>query len=261
MVENRQKKTDKDNRDLHWMRGDGREAHVIRPVAITRNYIPYAEGSALIEMGKTKVVVTASVEDRVPRFLKGSREGWITAEYGMLPRSTETRMTREASQGRAGGRTLEIQRLIGRVMRSVVDLSALKERTIWIDCDVIYADGGTRTASITGGFVALVDALMRLLKEGKIKRLPVKDYVAAISAGVVNGRTLLDLDYKEDSQAEVDMNFVMTDKGLFVEVQGTAEEKPFDQKTLDEMMVLARGGIEKLIGKQKEVLGNVFEEI
>jgi ribonuclease PH len=252
-------KVDDMERKAPFMRTDGRQPNVIRPVTITRNYIPYAEGSVLIEMGKTKVVVTASVEERVPPFLKGSGTGWVTAEYGMLPRSTETRMTREATQGRAGGRTLEIQRLIGRALRAVVDFPVIGERTIWIDCDVICADGGTRTAAITGGFVALVDALHSLKKRGRIKRVPVHDYVAAVSAGVVGGKILLDLDYREDSSAEVDMNFVMTGAGLFVEVQGTAEEKPFDQETLDAMMVTAKEGIMTLIEKQKEALGGIIE--
>ncbi len=249
----------KNAKQVDWMRRNGRQLNAIRPVVITPNYIPYAEGSVLIEMGLTRVVVTASVEDRVPNFLKGTGDGWVTAEYGMLPRSTETRMTREVTQGRAGGRTLEIQRLIGRALRAVVDLSALSEKTIWIDCDVICADGGTRTASITGGFVALAYALLKLKKSGQISRFPIRDYIAAISAGVVDGKILLDLDYKEDSAAEVDMNFVITGSGLFVEVQGTAENHPFDQKTLDMMMELARDGIARLIAKQKELLGEIIE--
>ncbi len=252
-------KVEKTDKEVPWMRADGRQPDSTRPVNITRNYIPYAEGSVLIEMGNTMAVVTASVEERVPPFLKGTGDGWVTAEYGMLPRSTETRMTREVTQGRAGGRTLEIQRLIGRALRAVVDLSAIGERTIWIDCDIIRADGGTRTASITGGFVALADAMMKLKKSGRIKKFPLRDYVAAISAGVVGGKILLDLDYKEDSTAEVDMNFVMTGSGLFVELQGTAEEHPFDQKTLDQMTIMARGGISHLISKQKEVLGGDIE--
>jgi ribonuclease PH len=254
-------KPQKSQKQIDWMRRNGRQFGAIRPVTITRNYIPYAEGSVLIEMGLTKVVVTASVEERVPGFLKGTGDGWVTAEYGMLPRSTENRMTREVTQGRAGGRTLEIQRLIGRALRAVVDLRALGERTIWIDCDVICADGGTRTASITGGFVALADCLMKMKKAGQISRFPLRDYIAAISAGVVDGKILLDLDYKEDSSAEVDMNFVITGGGLFVEVQGTAENHPFDQKTLDAMMELAREGIARLIDKQKELLGDGIETI
>jgi ribonuclease PH len=253
-------KTYRDTRRVDPMRRNGRQPGAIRPVTITRGYIPYAEGSVLIEMGLTRVVATASVEERVPGFLKGTGDGWVTAEYGMLPRSTESRMTREATQGRAGGRTLEIQRLIGRALRAVVDLSCLGERTIWIDCDVICADGGTRTASITGGFVALADCLTKLRKAGQLSRLPIKDFVAAVSAGVVDNRILLDLDYKEDSTAEVDMNFVMTGSGLFVEVQGTAESHPFDQKTLDSMMELARDGIGRLIAKQKELLGEIIEK-
>ena len=242
------------------IRADGRQPHIIRPIVIQRNYIPHAEGSALIEMGKTRVITTASVEERVPPFLKGSGEGWVTAEYGMLPRSTDSRMTREVTQGRAGGRTMEIQRLIGRALRAVVDMKALGERTIWVDCDVISADGGTRTAAITGGFVALADALIALKRDRVIPRFPLKDYVAAVSAGVVNGRILLDLDYEEDSSAEVDMNFVMTGSGLFVEVQGTAEETPFDRKTLEEMLSIAESGITVLIEKQREALGGVIVE-
>ena len=252
-------KVEKTDSKVPWMRADGRQPDSIRPVNITRNYIPYAEGSVLIEMGNTMAVITASVEERVPPFLKGTGDGWVTAEYGMLPRSTETRMTREVTKGRAGGRTLEIQRLIGRALRAVVDLSAIGERTIWIDCDIIRADGGTRAASITGGFVALADAMMKLKKSGRIKKFPLRDYVAAISAGVVGGKILLDLDYKEDSAAEVDMNFVMTGSGLFVELQGTAEERPFDQKTLDLMTAVAREGISYLISKQNEVLGGDIE--
>jgi ribonuclease PH len=253
-------KTTRNNKPVDWLRRNGRQFNAIRPVTMTKNYIPYAEGSVFIEMGMTKVIATASVEDRVPGFLKGTGGGWVTAEYGMLPRSTETRMTREVTQGRAGGRTLEIQRLIGRALRAVVDLRALGERTIWIDCDVICADGGTRTASITGGFVALAECLMKMKKAGQISRVPIRDYIAAISAGVVDGKTLLDLDYKEDSAAEVDMNFVITGSGLFVEVQGTAENHPFDQKTLDTMMELARDGIARLIEKQKELLGEISDK-
>jgi ribonuclease PH len=252
-------KVEKSDKNVAWMRADGRQPNATRSVNITRNYIRYAEGSVLIEMGNTMAVVTASVEERVPPFLKGTGKGWVTAEYGMLPRSTETRMTREATQGKAGGRTQEIQRFIGRALRAVVDLSAIGERTIWIDCDIIRADGGTRTTSITGGFVALADAVMKLKKSGRIKKFPLKDYVAAISAGVVGGKILLDLDYKEDSAAEVDMNFVMTGSGLFVEIQGTAEQHPFDEKTLDMMTEMARGGISHLISKQKEVLGGDIE--
>lgn len=254
-------KVDKRDKDPHWMRADGRQPNVIRPIKIERNYISYAEGSALIEMGNTRIVTTASVEEKVPQFLKGKGSGWITAEYGMLPRSTDTRMTREITQGRAGGRTLEIQRLIGRALRAVVDLRALGERTIWIDCDVITADGGTRTASITGGFVALAEAIIKLKKEGKIRRFPIKDYVAAVSTGVVDGKSLLDLDYKEDSKAEVDMNFVMTGSGLFVEIQGTAEELPFSKEVFDEMAVLAEEGIKILIDKQKEMLGGLLGKL
>jgi len=248
----------KENADI-WMRADGRAHNVLRPVSITRNYIPHAEGSVLIEIGNTKVIATASVEEKVPFFLKGVGQGWVTAEYGMIPRSTETRMTREVTQGKPGGRTMEIQRLIGRSLRAVVDLSALGERTIWIDCDIICADGGTRTASITGGFIALVDALVKLKKTGKIKYFPLKDYVAAISVGIVNGKIYLDLDYREDSAADVDMNFVMTGSGLFVEIQGTAEKHPFADDTLFRMIETAKEGIKTLIGKQKEIFGGIIE--
>lgn len=254
-------KVDKKPKDSHWMRADGRQPNVIRPISIVRNYISYAEGSALIEMGNTRIVTTASVEEKVPQFLKGKGGGWVTAEYGMLPRSTDIRMTRETTQGRAGGRTLEIQRLIGRALRAVVDLRALGERTIWIDCDVITADGGTRTASITGGFVALAEAIIKLKREGAIKRFPIKDYVAAVSTGVIDGKSMIDLDYKEDSRADVDMNFVMTGNGLFVEIQGTAEEHPFSKDLFDEMAGLAEEGIKTLIEKQREVLGGLLEKM
>ena len=200
------------------MRIDGRANDMLRKASITRNFMKYAEGSVFIEVGDTKVICTASVEDKIPPFLKDSGQGWITSEYSMLPRSSATRIIRESSRGRVGGRTQEIQRLIGRSFRSVVDLSRLGERTIWIDCDVIQADGGTRTASITGGFVALVDALNTLKTEGKIEELLIKDYVAATSVGIVNGELLLDLNYYEDSQAEVDMNFIVTSKGKFIEI-------------------------------------------
>ncbi|MEW5804446.1 MAG: ribonuclease PH [bacterium] len=239
------------------MRVGGRANDELRTVSITRNYIKYAEGSVLIEIGDTKVICTASIEEKVPPFLKDTGRGWITSEYSMLPRSSETRNVRESSRGRIGGRTHEIQRLIGRSLRSVVDLSRLGERTIWVDCDVIQADGGTRTASITGGFVALVDALSHLKSQGKIKELLIKDYIAAISAGIVDGEILLDLDYEEDSRAEVDMNFVMTSAGKFVELQGTAESNPFSLEQLETLTSLSRNGINALIVKQKESLGNL----
>ncbi len=236
------------------MRADDRAPDKMRRVKITRNYIKPAEGSCLIEVGDTKVICTASVEERVPRFLRGLEEGWITAEYGMLPRATSDRSSREASRGRVGGRTHEIQRLIGRSLRAVVDLKTLGERTIWLDCDVVQADGGTRTASITGAFVALVDALKCLKKEGKITEWPIRDFVAATSVGIVDNRILLDLTYEEDSRASVDVNVVMTGEGKFVEVQGTAEEHPFTKSEMDKLIDLAKKGIEKLIAIQKEVL-------
>ena len=237
------------------MRANGRKNDDIRDVKIIRNYIKYAEGSSLIELGNTKVICTASVEETVPSFLKDSGKGWITAEYALLPRATHTRTIRDSVKGRISGRNYEIQRLIGRSLRAVTDLEALRNKTIWIDCDVIQADGGTRTASITGAYVALADALSFLLKEGKISRWPLKDFVAAISVGIVDGELLLDLDYEEDSRASVDMNFVITGGGLFVEIQGTAEGNPFSYEDMKEMSDLARKGINILIGKQKEVLG------
>lgn len=237
------------------MRLDGRKLEGMRPVRLTKHYTKYAEGSALIEVGDTRVVCTASVEEKVPSFLAGSGQGWITAEYGMLPRSAENRMAREASRGRVGGRTYEIQRLIGRSLRAVVDLTALGERTIWLDCDVIQADGGTRAASITGGFIALVEALRRLKKKRKIKKVPLKDFVAATSVGILKGKPTLDLSYEEDRQAEVDMNMVMTGRGRFIEVQGTAEEKPFTQAEMDKLIALAKKGIKELIAIQKEAVG------
>src|SRR6187549_1155618 len=214
-------------------RNDGRSPAQLRPTTITPGFLLHPEGSVLIEVGRTKVICTASVEDRVPPFQRGSGKGWVTAEYGMLPRATSTRTTREASQGKVGGRTQEIQRLIGRSLRSVVTMSELGERTIWIDCDVIQADGGTRTAAITGGFVALVLALERLREQAVIARVPVTDYVAATSVGIVDGTPLLDLAYDEDSRADVDMNVVKTSDGRFIELQGTAETKPFDRAQLD----------------------------
>ena len=236
-------------------RVDGRKPDQLRPVRITRNYNKHAEGSVLIEVGDTRVICTATVEERLPLFLKGEGKGWVTAEYGMLPRATGTRTAREAARGRIGGRTHEIQRLIGRSIRSVVDLAALGERTILLDCDVIQADGGTRTASITGAFVALVDALKKLKEQGQLARIPIKDFVAATSVGRLNGRIVLDLCYREDSAAEVDMNIVMTGSGRFVEVQGTGEEASFTRAELDRMIELAAQGIGRLVSYQKEVLG------
>lgn len=238
---------------------EGRKANELRQVRITRSYLKYPEGSVLMEMGDTRVICTASVEDKVPTFLKGQNKGWITAEYGLLPRSTQVRSVREAAKGHPGGRTYEIQRLIGRSLRSVVDLAALKERTIWIDCDVIQADGGTRTAAITGSFIALVDALRRLADQEGWPNLPVTDYVAAVSVGKIGDEILLDLNYQEDSQAQVDMNVVMTGRGQLVEIQGTAEGSPFSKEEMDAMLALAWQGIEQLIAYQRRCLGEVGE--
>jgi len=236
------------------MRPSGRTPEQLRDIRITRNYTRHAEGSVLIEFGDTKVICTASVENKVPPFLRGEGQGWITAEYGMLPRSTNSRMGREAARGKQGGRTVEIQRLIGRSLRAAVDLKALGEHTITIDCDVIQADGGTRTAAITGGCVALVDALNYLVAQKRLKKSPLKQMVAAVSVGVFKGKPVVDLDYPEDSVAETDMNVVMTDKGGFIEIQGTAEGAPFVQEELDSMLVLAKQGIEKLFALQNEAL-------
>ncbi len=237
------------------MRPDGRQNDKLRKITITRNYLKNAEGSVLIEIGDTKVICTASIEDRVPFFLKDQNRGWITGEYSMLPRSTHTRKSRESSSGKVGGRTHEIQRLIGRSMRSVVDMKALGERTIWLDCDVIQADGGTRTASISGAFVALKDAVSFAMENKLIERQPIRDYVAAVSVGIVEGKTRLDLSYEEDSNAEVDMNIVMTGSGKFIEVQGTAETQPFDREGFQQMMDFAESGIREMISVQKSVLG------
>jgi ribonuclease PH len=236
------------------MRPDGRKNNEIRGVKVYRNFIGAAEGSVLISMGNTRVICTASIEDRVPLFLKDQKKGWITAEYSMLPRSTQTRLIRESSTGRISGRTHEIQRLIGRALRSVVDLSVIGERTIWMDCDVIEADGGTRTAAITGAFICLSDALKYALRNGLIDRTPLKDYLAAISVGVVNGEPRIDLCYSEDSMAEVDMNVVMTGDGKIVEIQGTAEGTPFSKTALDSLIKLAEEGINSLINMQKKLI-------
>ena len=237
------------------MRPDRRANDEIRAVSITRDYLKTAEGSVLIEMGDTKVICTASIEEKVPPFLKDQKRGWITAEYGMLPRSTKTRSMRESITGKVGGRTHEIQRLIGRAMRSVVDLVTLGERTIWVDCDVIQADGGTRTAAITGAFVSVADALRYALRNGIIMKTPIKECLAAISVGIVHGEPRLDLCYAEDSIAEVDMNVVMTESGRFVEIQGTAEGSPFSRETLENLIKLAERGIMRLVGIQRECLG------
>ena len=236
------------------MRPSQRQPDQLRSIRITRHYTKHAEGSVLIECGDTKVICTASVEERVPPHKKGSGEGWVTAEYGMLPRSTGERMSREAAKGKQSGRTQEIQRLIGRSLRSVVDLSKLGERTVQIDCDVIQADGGTRTASITGAFVALHDAVSRLINKGLIKENPLRDFVAAISVGVYNGVPVLDLDYAEDSACDTDMNVVMTGSGNFVEVQGTAEGHAFNRNEMNAMLDLAQNGIAQLIEMQKTAL-------
>ncbi|WP_232695646.1 ribonuclease PH [Brevibacillus daliensis] len=239
------------------MRFDGRANDQLRSVKITRNYIKHAEGSCLIEVGDTKVICTATLEDRVPPFMRNGGKGWITAEYSMLPRATETRNARESSKGKVGGRTMEIQRLIGRALRSVVKLEAMGERTIWLDCDVIQADGGTRTASITGAFVAMVDAMRTFVDSGVWKEYPITDFLAATSVGVVGEEAVLDLNYKEDSSAIVDMNVIMTGAGKYVELQGTGEESPFSNDQLIDLLGLAQKGINDLVSLQKEVLGDV----
>ncbi|BBA70295.1 ribonuclease PH [Geobacter sulfurreducens] len=236
------------------MRSDGRNQASLRNIRITRKYLKHAEGSVLVEFGDTKVLCTASVEESVPPFLRGKGGGWVTAEYSMLPRATHTRSPREAAKGKLGGRTHEIQRLIGRSLRAVTDLTLLGERSVLIDCDVLQADGGTRTASITGAYVALVDAFRWLVSQGTIATLPVREAVAAVSVGIVGGEVLLDLNYIEDSRADVDMNFVMTSSGRFVEVQGTAEAEPFTCAQMDDMRSLAMIGIERLMAIQQEVL-------
>ncbi|MFY9529229.1 MAG: ribonuclease PH [Candidatus Acidiferrales bacterium] len=236
------------------MRSDGRANDQLRPVKFTPDFLPTAEGSVLIETGQTRVIATATVDDGVPSFLKGAGKGWVTSEYGMLPRATEQRTAREASRGRQSGRTLEIQRLIGRTLRAVVDMKALGERTIWIDCDVLQADGGTRTASITGAFVALALACERLVAAGILRSIPLTDSVAATSVGIVNNELLLDLAYEEDSQAQVDMNVVMTGSGRFVEVQATAEGRPYTGAEMQQLLQLAAIGIRVLTEAQQELL-------
>jgi ribonuclease PH len=240
------------------MRSDSRPANQLRDTTLTPNYLPNAEGSVFIEAGRTKVICTASVEDRVPGFLRNTGKGWVTAEYGMLPRATNTRMTREATSGKVGGRTQEIQRLIGRSLRAVTNLPALGERTIWIDCDVIQADGGTRTASITGAFVALALAIETLRLRDVIKTIPLTDYVAATSVGIVGGEPLLDLAYEDDSRADVDMNIVKTGDGRFIEVQGTAEAIPFGRDALNTLLDLADLGIKQLVDKQRAIVGHLI---
>jgi len=236
------------------IRQDSRGLDKIRKVTITRNYIKYAEGSCLIELGNTRIICTASIEESVPPFLKGTGTGWVTAEYGMLPRSCKTRIQR----GKDSGRTYEIQRLVGRSLRAVTEMKPLGERTIWIDCDVIQADGGTRTASITGSFIALCDALNKLKKDGLFNDIPIKDFVAATSVGIINGDLLLDLTYEEDSRADVDMNIVMTGEGEFIEIQGTAERKTFHKEQMDKLLTLAKKGIEELIDIQRSLLKDIL---
>jgi ribonuclease PH len=247
------------NSNQNDSRKDGRQPLDLRPVRITTGYTKHAEGSALIEMGETRVLCTATVEDKVPPFLKNKGVGWITAEYAMLPRATENRMPREIGRGGPSGRTHEIQRLIGRSLRSVVDMAALGERSVTIDCDVLQADGGTRTASITGGFVALALALNKLVEAGKIPRAPLRDYVAAVSVGVAGDYVLLDLDYGEDSAAEVDMNIVRTGDGRFVEIQGTAETEPFDREMMNRMIEAASIGVDRLIAIQRDLIVQSLE--
>src|SRR5438045_9617784 len=242
------------------MRSDRRPPNQLRATTMTPDYLMHAEGSVLICAGHTRVICTASVEDRVPPFLRNTGKGWVTAEYGMLPRATSTRMQREASSGKVGGRTQEIQRLIGRSLRSVTNLHALGERTIWIDCDVIQADGGTRTASITGAFVALALALEKLRERDVIRSIPLSDYVAATSVGIVDGEPLLDLAYEDDSRADVDMNIVKTGDGRFIEVQGTAEAAPFDHESLLTLLTLADHGIRQLIAKQRAIVGHIVPQ-
>ncbi|MEN8169884.1 MAG: ribonuclease PH [Pseudomonadota bacterium] len=236
------------------MRPSGRQPDELRQIRITRNYTKHAEGSVLVEFGDTRVICTATVEERVPRFLKGKKQGWVTAEYGMLPRATGNRMGREAAHGKQGGRTMEIQRLIARSLRAVIDLSALGERTITVDCDVIQADGGTRTASITGGYVALADAITHIKESKGLKKEPLREQVASVSVGIYQGIPVLDLDYPEDSSAETDMNVVMNDAGAFIEVQGTAEGHAFRREELDQMLTLAEKGISELLAHQREAL-------
>ncbi|MDT3429106.1 ribonuclease PH [Paenibacillus forsythiae] len=243
------------------MRSNGRNDDQLRPLKITTQTNKYAEGSVLIEMGDTKVICTATVEEKVPPFLKGQGKGWVTAEYSMLPRATQSRNQRESARGKLTGRTMEIQRLIGRALRSVVNLQALGERSITLDCDVIQADGGTRTASITGAFIALTFAVNKIVSQHRLSVFPITDYLAAISVGIVGDRPLLDLNYEEDSKAKVDMNVVMTGGGEFVELQGTGEERPFSRKELDHLLGLGEQGILKLIAAQKEALGPIALKI
>jgi ribonuclease PH len=239
-------------------RNAGRKYNELRPINITNNFIKTDAGSALVEFGNTKVICAATLEEKSAPFLKNTGKGWVTAEYSMLPASTQTRTARESTRGKVGGRTHEIQRLIGRSLRAVCDLNSFGEKTIYVDCDVIQADGGTRTASITGGFIALVELFKKMKAAGIVKGIPANDYVSAISVGIIDNQILLDLEYEEDSKADVDMNFVMTGSGKFIEVQGTAERVPFNKKQMDEMTFLAGQGIEKLIALQKKIVGNLI---
>ena len=243
------------------MRHDQRTAQALRPVDITKDFITHPEGSVLITMGGTRVICNATIEEKVPPFLRGQGKGWVTAEYSMLPRATHSRSPREAAKGKISGRTMEIQRLIGRALRSVVDLVALGERTIWVDCDVIQADGGTRTASITGAFVAMTLAISRLVEEKQLPVFPVRDFLAAVSVGVLESGAVADLNYEEDFAAHVDMNLVMTGKGEFVEIQGTGEEATFSRKQLNELLELGEHAINELISIQKQALGAIADEI
>ena len=235
----------------------GRSFNQMRAIKITKNYITHPHGSVLFQMGGTRVLCSASIDNKVPPFLRGQGQGWVTAEYSMLPSSTNTRTPREASKGKLSGRTQEIQRLIGRSLRSIVDLEKLEERTVWIDCDVIQADGGTRCASITGSFIALMLAMKKLKKDKLINQIPVRDYVAAISVGIINGKNLLDLDYSEDSEADVDLNIIKTGSGGIVEIQGTAEREPFSDKQMKSMIALADKGIKQLVAIQKKIIGKL----
>ncbi|WP_127485183.1 ribonuclease PH [Paenibacillus ehimensis] len=243
------------------MRSDGRRVDQTRSVKITTNYNKHAEGSVLIEVGDTRVICTATVEERVPPFMKGQGKGWVTAEYSMLPRATSVRNQREAAKGKLGGRTMEIQRLIGRALRSVVDLEALGERSITLDCDVIQADGGTRTTSITGAFVAMAIAVDKIVRERNLNRFPITDFLGSVSVGIIQEQPCLDLNYEEDSKAKVDMNVVMTGQGKFVEVQGTGEEAPFSRQELDALLALAETGIQEMIRGQALALGPIAERI
>jgi ribonuclease PH len=239
------------------MRKSGRKYDELRPIRITNNYLRHAAGSVLVEFGETKVICAASIDNKAAPFLKNTGKGWLTAEYSMLPMSTQTRTARESTRGKLGGRTHEIQRMIGRSLRAVTDLTAFGERTIYLDCDVIQADGGTRTASVTGAFVALVDLCKKMRHDGLIEQMPVRDFLSAVSVGIVDNEIMLDLEYEEDSRADVDMNFVMTGSGNFIEVQGTAERDPFSRDQMDRMTKMAVSGIMSLIQRQKEILGEL----